>query len=81
VLGQAVTDLVNVFEPELVILGGGVTRSGSMLLEPVAEAVARDAMPPAAKSAQVVLAGLGDVVCVAGAGVVALDAVSGVDHG
>lgn len=74
VLGQALTDLVNVFEPELVVLGGGVTRSGAMLLDPVAEAVARDAMPPAAKAARVVLAGLGDVVCVVGAGVVALDA-------
>ncbi|PZF80462.1 ROK family protein [Jiangella anatolica] len=74
VLGQAVTDLVNVFEPELVVLGGGVTRSGALLLDPVAEAVARDAMPPAAKAARVVLAGLGDVVCVVGAGVVALDA-------
>ncbi|WP_053203775.1 ROK family protein [Jiangella muralis] len=74
VLGQAVTDLVNVFEPELVVLGGGVTRAGAMLLDPVAEAVARDAMPPAAKAARVVLAGLGDVVCVVGAGVVALDA-------
>ncbi|MBB5787301.1 ROK family protein [Jiangella mangrovi] len=77
VLGQALTDLVNVFEPELVVLGGGVTRSGAMLLEPVAEAVARDAMPPAAKAARVVLAGLGDVVCVVGAGVVALDAQEG----
>ncbi|RIQ18874.1 ROK family protein [Jiangella rhizosphaerae] len=74
VLGQALTDLVNVFEPELVVLGGGVTRAGAMLLDPVAEAVARDAMPPAAKAARVVLAGLGDVVCVVGAGVVALDA-------
>ncbi|TDC54164.1 ROK family protein [Jiangella ureilytica] len=73
VLGQALTDLVNVFEPELVVLGGGVTRAGAMLLDPVAEAVARDAMPPAAKAARVVLAGLGDVVCVVGAGVVALD--------
>ncbi|NDL60503.1 ROK family protein [Phytoactinopolyspora mesophila] len=81
VLGQAVTDLVNIFEPELVILGGGVTRTGSMLLEPVAEVVGRDAMPPAAKSAQVVLAGLGDVVCVAGAGVVAFDALTGANHG
>lgn len=76
VLGQALTDLVNVFEPELVVLGGGVTRSGAMLLDPVAEAVARDAMPPAAKAASVVLAGLGDVVCVVGAGVVALDALA-----
>jgi glucokinase len=79
VLGQALTDLVNVFEPDLVVLGGGVTRSGAMLLDPVAEAVARDAMPPAAKAARVVLAGLGDVVCVVGAGVVALDALDALE--
>ncbi len=76
VLGQAVTDLVNVFEPEVVVLGGGVTRSGAMLLDPVADAVARDAMPPAAKAARVVSAGLGDAVSVVGAGVVALDALT-----
>ncbi|TDE12711.1 ROK family protein [Jiangella asiatica] len=82
VLGQALTDLVNVFEPEMVVLGGGVTRSGAMLLDPVAEIVARDAMPPAAKAARVVLTRLGDVVCVVGAGVVALDALAAaeVDH-
>ncbi|SDU30768.1 ROK family protein [Jiangella alkaliphila] len=75
VLGQALTDLVNVFEPELVVLGGGVTRAGAMLLDPVAATVAREAMPPAAKAVRVVLAGLGDVVGVVGAGVVALEAV------
>lgn len=72
VLGQAVTDLVNVFEPEVVVLGGGVTRSGAMLLDPVRETVRRTAMPPAAR-AHVTLAGLGDVVCVVGAGALALD--------
>lgn len=80
-LGQALTDLVNVFEPELVVLGGGVTRSGDMLLEPVAAAVARDAMAPAAKAARVVLAGLGDVVCVVGAGVAAFDALAAAGGG
>jgi glucokinase len=34
-LGAAVTDLVNAFEPDLVVLGGGVTRSGAMLIDPV----------------------------------------------
>ncbi|WP_309127247.1 ROK family protein [Microbacterium sp.] len=71
-LGQAVTDLVNVFEPHVVILGGGVTRSGAMLLDPVREIVRTTAMPPAAR-AQVSLAGLGDEVCVIGAGALALD--------
>ncbi|WP_116947984.1 ROK family protein [Jiangella endophytica] len=72
-LGQALTDLVNAFEPEVVVLGGGVTRAGAMLLDPVAELVTREAMPPAAKAVRVVLAGLGDVVGVVGAGAVALD--------
>ena len=75
-LGSAITDLVNVFEPELVVLGGGVTRSGSMLLEPLRSQVRRDAMGPAARTAQVQLTRLGDAVCVVGAGAVALEQVA-----
>lgn len=74
VLGQAVTDLVNVFEPDVVVLGGGVTRSGALLIDPVRATVHRTAMPPAA-GAVVTLAGLGDEVCVVGAGALALDLV------
>ena len=70
-LGAAITDLVNVFEPDLVVLGGGVTRAGAMLLDPVREIVAAEAMPPAAAAARIVLAGLGDLVGVVGAGAVA----------
>jgi len=72
-LALAITDLVNIFEPELVVLGGGVTRSGSALLDPVREAVFRDAMPPAAKAVRIELAGLGDAVCVVGAAGLAFD--------
>lgn len=77
-LGSAVTDLVNVFEPDLVVLGGGVTRSGAMLLDPVGEVVAREAMPPAAGAATIALAGLGDLVGVVGAGAVAHDLLAGI---
>jgi glucokinase len=70
-LGAAVTDLVNVFEPDLVVLGGGVTRTGPMVLDPVRDLVAREAMAPAARAARVVLAELGDLVGVVGAGVIA----------
>jgi glucokinase len=75
-LGSAITDLVNVFEPELVVLGGGVTRSGSMLLDPIRAQVRREAMGPAARTAEIELARLGDAVCVVGAGAVALERVS-----
>jgi glucokinase-like ROK family protein len=78
-LGAAVTDLVNVFEPDLVVLGGGVTRAGAMLIDPVREVVAREAMAPAAHAVRVVLAELGDLVGVVGAGVIAHALLSGGD--
>ena len=70
-LASAITDLVNILEPDLVVLGGGVTRSGRFLLDPIADAVTHDSMPPAAKVVRVSLAELGDVVCVIGAAAIA----------
>lgn len=72
-LAVAVTDLVNVLEPDLVVLGGGVTRSGSALLDPVRRIVLHDAMPPAADAVRIELAALGDMVGVVGAAAVAFD--------
>jgi glucokinase len=51
-----------------------------MLLDPVREIVAAEAMPPAAAAARVVLAELGDSVGVVGAGVVARE-FAGSRHG
>jgi glucokinase len=72
-LGAAVTDLVNCFEPDCVVLGGGVTRAGALLLDPVRAVVAREAVPSAAAAVRVALAQLGDLVGVAGAGAIAQD--------
>jgi glucokinase len=71
-LGEAVTNLVNILEPAVVVLGGGVTRSGKVL-EPVRRAVASMAMGPAARICRVELAQLGQASCVAGAGAFAMD--------
>jgi glucokinase len=79
-LGAAVTDLVNVFEPDLVVLGGGVTRSGAMLIEPVRDLVAAEAMAPAARVARVVLTELGDLAVVVGAGAIGHAVAAGVDR-
>ncbi|BDI21732.1 ROK family protein [Herbiconiux sp. L3-i23] len=72
-LAAAITDLVNILEPDLVVLGGGVTRAGDMLLDPVRAGVLADAMPPAAAAVRIELAQLGDTVGVVGAGAIALD--------
>lgn len=76
IVGQAVTDLVNLFEPEVIVLGGGVTHAGDLLLDPVLRAVARDAMPPAAAAVRIEFAALGDAVCVVGAAARAFDRVN-----
>lgn len=72
-LAEALTDLVNVFEPHLVVLGGGVTRAGSALLDPVRHRVRAAAMAPAAAAVRVELTALGDAVGVVGAAAVARD--------
>ena len=65
-LGCGLTSIVNLFEPEVVVLGGGVTRAGEQLLAPVRSQVARQAMAPAGQAA-IVTAALGDQVGVVGA--------------
>lgn len=70
-LGSAVVGLVNLFEPELVVLGGGVTRTGEQLLAPVRARVRDLAMRPAANTVRIGLATLGERVGVVGAAAVA----------
>jgi glucokinase len=75
-LGRVIAVLVNVFEPELVVLGGGVTRAGDMLIEPVRRTALARAMPPAAAAARVELSRHGPHVGVLGAAAVAFGAAS-----
>jgi glucokinase len=72
-LGRMVAVLINVCEPELVVLGGGVTRAGRQLLDPVREAALRQAMPPAAAACDVALSHHGDAVGVLGAAAIAYE--------
>jgi glucokinase len=69
-LACGITSIVNLFEPELVVLGGGVMRTGEQLLAPVRERVAAQAM---GGPVDVVAAALGDVVGVVGAATVAFE--------
>jgi len=57
-LGVGVTNLVHIFNPEIVILGGGVSQSGELLFEPVRQVVAERTMPD--YSVRIVPAALGD---------------------
>jgi len=61
------TSIVNLFEPELVVLGGGVSGTGEQLLGPVRKRVRAEAMRPAGEAADIVQSALGDHVGVVGA--------------
>ncbi|GAB1516519.1 ROK family protein [Actinophytocola sp. KF-1] len=71
-LGSGLTSIVNMLEPELVVLGGGVTRSGDALIDPARDAVRAAAMTPGGRSVRVERAALGDRVGVVGAAAVAM---------
>ena len=73
ILGSAVANILDVFNPELVVLGGGVTRAGEQLLRPVRDAGLGQAMGPARRSADIVLAELVDQVGVVAAAAVAFE--------
>jgi glucokinase len=72
-LACGITSIVNLFEPELVVIGGGVTRSGDQLMDPVRKRVRADAMRPAGEAADVVSSAFGDQVGVVGAAAIVYD--------
>jgi glucokinase len=72
-LASGITSIVNLFEPEVVVLGGGVVRTGEQLLAPVRTLVDQQVMgPPVAIAA----AANGDAVGVVGAAAVAFERVA-----
>jgi glucokinase len=72
-LGAAIGSFVNIFRPELVVVGGGFASAGDFLLDPARETMRREALPPADDRVQIVRAELGTAAGVIGAGLVAYD--------
>jgi glucokinase len=72
-LACGITSLANLFEPELVVVGGGVSRVGEQLLGPVRALVDAQVIVPPGRKIGVVQAALGDSVGVVGAAAVAYE--------
>ena len=73
-LGAGIGSLVNIFNPELVVIGGGFAAAGDFILDPAREIVAREGLAGAGKRVRVVPAELGTAAGLIGAGLVAFDA-------
>lgn len=74
-LGIGIGNLINIFNPEVVVIGGGVIAAGDLLLAPARETVARRALRPARDVARIVPARFGAESGMLGAAAMALEAV------
>jgi len=76
-LGSAIGSLVNLLNPELVVVGGGFAAAGDWVLVPADAVARREALPPARDLFQIVRAQLGTMAGLVGAGLVAYEALDG----
>jgi Transcriptional regulator/sugar kinase len=58
-LGTAIASLVNLFNPSMIIIGGGVSQIGDLLLEPIRRTVQRRSLKMASKRLRITTALLG----------------------
>lgn len=70
-LGTGVVNCVHIFNPDLVVLGGGVTRAGALLFDPVRRVVERYTMAVPLGAVRIVPAELGEDVGLVGAAALA----------
>jgi glucokinase len=66
-LGVGVANLLNILNPEVVVIAGGVTRAGDHLFVPLRKEVARRAFKPAVQSCRIVPGALPGTAGVVGA--------------
>ena len=70
-LGVGIANAINTFDPDLVVVGGGVSRAGDLLLEPAREAAARFVIPGVGSRTEIRLARWGPEAGVRGAALLA----------
>jgi glucokinase len=73
-LGAGIGSLVNVFNPEVVVVGGGFSQARDLFLEPAQAAMAEEALPPGRDLVRIVPALLGPDAGLVGAGFVGYEA-------
>jgi predicted NBD/HSP70 family sugar kinase len=59
-VGQVVAGLCNLFNPEMVVIGGDLSTAGELLLDPLRESIDRYALPTATERLEVVAGELGE---------------------
>jgi glucokinase len=71
-LGVGLVNLLNIFNPEMVVIGGGLSNAGELILQPACEVIEKRRMP-LRNEVKVVLSTLGKNSGLIGAGLMALE--------
>ncbi len=72
-LGIGIANVINIFNPEMVIIGGGMSKMGDMLLKPARRVAKQRAFQLPARTARIVRARLGGNAGIVGAAAYVLD--------
>jgi len=72
-LGVGLANLVNIFNPEMIVLGGGMAELGGLFIDPAKRVVVERAFPISAGAVRIVTAQLGNEAGVYGAAALALE--------
>lgn len=72
-LGVGMVNIVNIFNPEMIIVGGGLSALGDLMLDTARKVVEERAFPVSAQAVRIVPAELGDEAGVRGAAVFAIE--------
>jgi glucokinase len=76
-LGVGIANVVNILNPEVVVVGGGVVAAGDLLLEPARRVMAERALAPSRDQVRIVPTRFGDASGMVGAALLAWDLVGG----
>jgi glucokinase len=77
-LGVGIANLVNIFNPQVVVIGGGVSEAGDLLLDPAREVMLRRALLPGRESVRVAAAAFGAEAGMIGAALLARERPEGI---
>ena len=67
-MGVALSGVINLLNPEMIIIGGGVARAGKLLFSPLKKTIKKRAMKGPAEDVKIVSAKLGEDAGLVGAG-------------
>jgi glucokinase len=73
-LGAGMASLVNTFDPEVIVIGGGFGVALDLMLDDALDVLKRDGLPPARDHVRVVPAALGEEAGMIGAGLIGYEA-------